>query len=61
MKLQIRYKSGDIEEFKFSTFEKAYECFKRHLIVSVFEMYIREGFHLRAGYYQPFNRFSDYV
>lgn len=60
MKLEITYKSGDVEVLNFATFDKAYDCFKRHLNVSVVEMYIRDGLRLLAGYYQPFNRFSDY-
>ena len=60
IKLQIAYRSGDIEEFSFPSFEQAYSVFKKRLCVSVYEMYIKNGTHLLACYFQPMNRFSDY-
>ena len=60
IKLQIAYQSGDTEEYSFPSFEQAYSVFKKRLCVSVYEMYIKCGSHILAGYFQPMNRFSDY-
>ena len=53
IKLQIAYQSGDTEEYSFPSFEQAYSVFKKRLCVSVYEMYIKCGSHILAGYFPP--------